>query len=405
VKNLYFATAALLLSSATAFATTLTINTPSNGATVSTAMRVTASTDNGTAIYAYVDDNLMYTVQGQQLDTTLNVSVGQHHLVLVTWDSVGNPYTAQSYLTAQDTPPPSGSGITISSPTDGATVPSPVQFSASAANATAMHIYVDNQLAYQVGANSLNTSLAMSAGAHYIVVQAWDQWGNVIKAPLTVNVGSVDNNASISQIQNKSGWDSCSVCAGADGNGPSTDHWLQQWVSSPSLTGSAAQFHLGGTPWGAALWWKQVGGNDGVYNLRYSLDFYVDNPGAAQALEFDVNQNAGGLRYIFGTECDIKGSGTWRVWNSQAGHWVSTGIYCAAPEAYRWNHLVWEFQRTGGGVRFVAVTLNGQRRDIDYWFPAYNEGGSGIDVAFQADLDGGGTGLSVWLDNVNLTYW
>lgn len=295
--------------------------------------------------------------------------------------------------------------ISVTSPQDGATVDSAMHLVASDVNAIAMHVYIDNIDVYQIDSSSIDTYLTVLSGSHYVVIQSWDQWGNVIKAPLTVNVGSVDDNASISQIQNKSGWDSCSVCAGADGNGPPTDHWLQQWVSSPSLTGSAAQFHLGGTPWGAALWWKQVGGNDGVYNLRYSLDFYVDNPGAAQALEFDVNQNAGGLRYIFGTECDIKASGTWRVWNSQAGHWVSTGIYCAAPEAYRWNHLVWEFQRTGGGVRFVAVTLNGQRRDIDYWFPAYNEGGSGIDVAFQADLDGGGNGLSVWLDNVNLTYW
>lgn len=117
------------------------------------------------------------------------------------------------------------------------------------------------------------------------------------------------------------GWDSCSVCAGRGGDGPGTDHGLQQHIGTPSLSGSSSQFSAGGVPWGAALWWKQVGGNDDVNNLHYSLDFYMENPGAAQALEFDVNQNAGGLRYIFGTECDIKDTGTWRVWDSQPGNW------------------------------------------------------------------------------------
>src|SRR5262249_16242090 len=153
-----FATAALLLSSTTAFATTLTITTPSNGATVSTAMRVTASTDNGTSIRAYVDDNLLYNVQGRQLDTTLNVSAGQHHLVLVTWDSVGNAYTAERYVTAQNTAPPPTSGISITTPTNGATVSSPVHFVLTAANAQAIHIYVDDQLRYNVNANQVDTS-------------------------------------------------------------------------------------------------------------------------------------------------------------------------------------------------------------------------------------------------------
>lgn len=298
--------------------------------------------------------------------------------------------------------------INVSAPTDGSAVSSPVHIVAQDANAVAMHIYVDNNDAYQIQANGLDTYVPVAMGTHYVVVQSWDAYGNVFKTPLTINVSDTSSagmNAgpTIAQIQSMDGWDSCSACAGAGGNGPGTDHGLQQRIGTPSLSGSSSQFSVGGTPWGAALWWKQVGGNDGVYNLHYSLDFYMEDPSAAQALEFDVNQNAGGLRYIFGTECDIKDTGTWRVWNSQTGHWVSTGIPCSAPYAYAWNHLEWQFQRTGGGVRFVSLTLNGQTYNVDYWFPAYAEGGSGIDVAFQADLDGSGRPVAVWLDNVGLT--
>lgn len=69
-----------------------------------------------------------------------------------------------------------------------------------------------------------------------------------------------------------------------------------------------------------------------------------------------------------------------------------------------WNHLAWEFERTDGGVHFTSVTLNGERREMDFWFPAYAEGGSGLDVAFQIDLDGSGRNVTAYLDNVGVTF-
>jgi hypothetical protein len=507
VKNLYFATAALLLSSATAFATTLTITTPSNGATVSTAMRVTASTDNGTSIRAYVDNNLLYTVQGRQLDTTLNVSVGQHHLVLVTWDSVGNAYTAERYVTAQSTTSTSGSGIAITSPTDGATVPSPVhfvltaanattiyiyvddqlsysvhstqvdtslamsagshhvvvqswdaagtlsrvseyitvsgstsptpssgitvsspangatvsspvQFSASAANGVAMHIYVDNQLAYQVNAGSLNTSLAMSSGAHYVVVQAWDQSGNVMKSPLNITVSggsggsgggpSIPSYATVyKDIDQMPNWDSCSACAGEGGAGPVVPFSYTQGRSSPSIDGSSMQFWLGGsTPWGAALWWKQLTPLDSAKHYVYDLYFYYQDKYAPQALEFDMNVSANGKRYIFGTQCDIGASQGWDTWNNPGHYWEHTGVSCPAPPVNTWNHLIWEFQRNDdGSMTFVALTLNGNRKalNVTTW-PTYQDGHE-LNVAFQMDGNYQETNYSVWLDKVQLSAW
>jgi hypothetical protein len=37
-------------------------------------------------------------------------------------------------------------------------------------------------------------------------------------------------------------------------------------------------------------------------------------------------------------------------------------------------------------------------------FDAIPQGGSGLDVAFQADLTASGSDVSVWLDNVNLSW-
>src|SRR3954463_2235463 len=85
-------------------------------------------------------------------------------------------------------------GVTVSSPTAGSSLGSPVHFVASASSTSsvnAMKIYVDNNVAYSVSASKLDTNVTMSAGSHYVVVQAWDTSGNVLKTPMNITVSSV----------------------------------------------------------------------------------------------------------------------------------------------------------------------------------------------------------------------
>jgi hypothetical protein len=210
----------------------------------------------------------------------------------------------------------------------------------------------------------------------------------------------------ISDIQKLTDWSSCSSnCAGE----PGTDavYSMESGIVAPSLSGSAIKFNItGGTPWADALWWKQVGGNDAITHFVYEVSYYLTNVGAAQALEFNVNQNAGGWRYEYATQCDIRGAGVWRIWDHSQMHWVATSASCPAPTANTWNKLAWEFERTADHkVVWVAVTLNGQRSVINQSFDAFTASGSGIDVAFQMDSDGGPTPWSVWVDNISLSEW
>lgn len=210
----------------------------------------------------------------------------------------------------------------------------------------------------------------------------------------------------ISGIEKLTDWKWCSSnCAGE----PGTDaiYSMEQGISSPSLTGSAIKFSItGGTPWADALWWKQVGGDDTKTHFVYEMQFYLDNPDAAQALEFNVNQNAGGWRYEYATQCDIRGSHLWRVWNHTTMHWTPTTAPCPNMVAKQWNKLVWEFERTSDHkVKFITVTLNGQRAEINMACDAFTAAGSGIDVAFQMDSDGGPTPWSVWVDEIKLSEW
>lgn len=89
-----------------------------------------------------------------------------------------------------------GLGVIISRPARGSIDPSPVTITASATAPTpivAMRVYVDNVAKYSLNSFSskvatLNTSLTMSQGPHYVVVQAWDTKGNVYKSPLNITV-------------------------------------------------------------------------------------------------------------------------------------------------------------------------------------------------------------------------
>ncbi|MGZ4787043.1 MAG: hypothetical protein ACXVZX_00890 [Terriglobales bacterium] len=214
------------------------------------------------------------------------------------------------------------------------------------------------------------------------------------------------NAAVIADIQKMPNWSSCSsTCSGETGT--NAVYSMQQGVASPSLTGSAIQFDItGGTPWGTALWWKQVGGNDAMTHFVYNISFYLTDVNAAQALEFNANQNAGGNRYEYATQCDIKGSHHWRVWPQTQKHWVDTGVSCPAPMQDAWNQLTWELSRNSSNqIVFEAVTFNGVRSAINRTFDSNPASGSGIDVAFQMDSDGGPTPWSVWVDEVSLTEW
>jgi len=269
-------------------------------------------------------------------------------------------------------------GVTVSSPATGSTSGSPVHFVASATSAnpvTAMRIYVDNVSVYLVSASKLDTLVTISSGSHFVVVQAWDSTGAVFKTPLTLSVSGSSptptptptpvaalpappSTAVVkSNIDQMTGWASCTVCAGANAAGPVATYSMVENQASPSLDGASAKFSISGTtPYSDALWWKQLGAADTATHLKYDVAFYITNPGVAQALEFDNNQSNGVHKFIYGTQCNIKGN-HWDVWGNAAGNWISTGIACSAPTAFVWHHLTWEFQRTTTNVIFVGCHL------------------------------------------------
>jgi len=173
----------------------VTISTPANGATVASPVRVAASATSTypiTAMRIYVDSVSRYAVNANYVNTSISLANGAHTIIVQAWNSKGTVFKSARSINVGASTTSSTGKVTVTAPSNGASVNSPATFAASAtaksgASITAMQIYVDGLLKYQVNAASLNTSLPLATGSHAITVQAWDNTGAYYKAPLTVN--------------------------------------------------------------------------------------------------------------------------------------------------------------------------------------------------------------------------
>ena len=165
--------------------------------------------------------------------------------------------------------------VTVSSPVNNSTVSSPVNFVASASTAcasgvAAMGIYVNNSLVYHVSASSLNTSLAMSPGLDYAVVQEWDNCGGATSTGVTFTVpgGSSQNGVVVSSPANNSTVSSpvkfaatggSTTCAkGIGAMGIYINNALVYQSSGSTLSANLAE--PGGTYYAVVQQWDNCGG-------------------------------------------------------------------------------------------------------------------------------------------------
>src|SRR6185369_10422735 len=82
--------------------------------------------------------------------------------------------------------------VTICAPSNGSTVPNPVHVLATPASnngVAAMAVYFDNNLVYKANVSKVDTLVNTTLGNHYVVVQFWDNNGNVpAKASANITV-------------------------------------------------------------------------------------------------------------------------------------------------------------------------------------------------------------------------
>jgi photosystem II stability/assembly factor-like uncharacterized protein len=177
------------------------ICTPANGSSVSSPVQVSAAAQGNkpiTAMKVYLDGVLAASGSSGAITASLNAAAGTHTLNVNAWDTSGTVYTAVSKFSVGGAPPPpppsctaSTVGVTVCSPSAGATVTSPFSLVAAAKGnkpITAMKAYLSGVQVAASSSATLSASITGSAGTRTLIVQAWDTAGTVYKTTLTITI-------------------------------------------------------------------------------------------------------------------------------------------------------------------------------------------------------------------------
>jgi len=323
-------------------------------------------------------------------------------------------------------------GISVSSPSNGTQVQSPVHFVATAQSpdcskgVASMGIYTaPYKLAYSVTGSKLDTYLTLSAGTYYTVVQEWDNCGWSASVPITITVGSGGTPSGttagvFSNLQSSTWWNgyallppSYNICSTCTPSGPLATWSTQQGNKTYALSsGGSMKFSLGGTlPYSDILWnvkfTKHLADEKSVpnfHNFTYDVWFFGTNLEISQALEFDINQFINGKSFIWGHECRIAGGHEWDTWDNR-GYWVKSGIPCR-PVSNAWNHLIIKVQRTWDNrLLFQSINLNGNVSTLNRYDNPTPTTWYGMTINYQMDGNYKQQPYSVYLDKLNFSYY
>jgi hypothetical protein len=237
--------------------------------------------------------------------------------------------------------------------------------------------------------------------------------------------GGQNGGNSFSNLQHSGGWNQFGQgppnfvdCSPSPCDGISFS--MTQGMASPSLSGQATVFWIGGsTPYSDALWNNPLIGTSSsqgmpdanqtlvpaLHNFTYDVYFYGDNLDLSEALEFDVNQFFNGMGFVWGHECRIANGNEWAVWDNQNKRWTPTGIPCH-PNNSSWNHVTIKVQRTSDDhLVYQSITMNGQTSNLNWTFGHGSAPGwYGVTINYQMDGNYQQDAYKVYLDNLTFSY-
>ncbi len=346
-----------------------------------------------------------------------SVQVTPNATAIYTATATGSGGTAASSATvtvSQSTPAPT---ITFSAQPSSVSVGSKSVLSWTTTNATSVNI---------PGLGSFPASGSTNVTPSTTTTYTATAQGASATAQASTTVTVQTQGTPLSHLQASGGWQSwgeyppgygiCSYpCPGISWS-------MKQGIKSPSLSGDATQFNIGGSkPYADVLWSNPLIGarstqglpDSGhtllptIHNFTYDAYFYPTNLGVTQVLEFDISMYFDGLSLIFGHQCNILGGHEWDIWDNVHQKWVSSGAACN-PVNNAWNHVTIHAQReSDNSLLFQSITLNGVTSNINRTYPPGSAPGSwwGVTVNFQMDGNVNQAAYTTFLDNFTLSYW
>lgn len=233
--------------------------------------------------------------------------------------------------------------ISLSAPSNGATVSSPVQIVAKANGGnypiTAVWIYVDNQPVYKTASASVNTALTLAAGSHHIVPVAWNSDGQVMSASANIDVRAGTSSGT----------------GGGSGSSPSTSQYQKNFTATSNWV---AQFSMAD---GALLYTPQ------------QIDPYFSNI-AAIGMTKDPNRMPQVVAWMKWYIDHLNWPDKWGLYGTTYNYNVNNGVETATNDADSTDSyaatfltLVWNAWQTGNssarsyisGLSYQLDTIGG----------------------------------------------
>jgi hypothetical protein len=126
-------------------------------------------------------------------NNSIPLAAGSHSITVFAagWDNSLQSKVFTLDVTSSSCSAPTSAGVHVCTPTNGATVSSPVQISAAGkvtGTLASMQVWVDGVKKYSVAASTINTTLSVAAGTHRFAVLAVNTAGQVVESTSNVTV-------------------------------------------------------------------------------------------------------------------------------------------------------------------------------------------------------------------------
>lgn len=360
------------------------VSSPTSGASVSSPVRYVATgtaaacAQGVAAMGIYVNNQLTYTVNGSQLNTSLSFNPGTYQTVVQEWDYCGG--STYVPISIQVT---AAAGVVVTSPVNGATYTSSVPYAATArstcsSGVAAMGIYVNNQLTYTAYSSSLNTSLTLNPGAYNTVVQEWDYCGGSSFTPVSINVVSqqagvhvtapVPNSTVSSPVTYAASATSPTCSSGVAAMGIYVNNVLTYVTYATTLN---TQIALGQGPQHTVVEeWDNCGGAafttvDLNVSTGKSITSIAVSPNPATAMMGSTMQFKATATYSDSSTADITSTATWSVANAAVATINGSGL--ALANAAGSTSVTAALNGIKGNTPFTATIPAGSAVNVPTW--------------------------------------
>jgi hypothetical protein len=339
--------------------------------------------------FGYSIDNSSTLIKGvtiNDIDTTAAISSGAHTIHYKSWVSSGVCPTVSTTFTVSggtssgssgsSTPPPSsGTGITVSSPVNGASgLSSPILVRAHNTGCngkapTSFDYSIDNNATLFAGTVSdINaTGVVIGSGTHTIHFKSWT--GAAI-CPVVSSTFTISGTASSSGGTTSTGPSTLSslpsnavASANLDGLGgwsathdtgtPGSSKGSMAYPATTPSYDDAREFYMTYSSGGGERYHVSFDNNSTATHFALDTYVYVVNPSQLQNLELDLNQvTSDGKTIMLNTQCSSD-SKTWEytVITNGSDHWKPSNVPCNtltwAPKT--WHHIQIGYHRDNNG--------------------------------------------------------